>query len=681
MPRDLPLSPAASAAPPALPPAAETGCLPRGFRLRDFVIEQVLAEGGFGVVYSAIDIRLQRRVAIKEYMPAALAHRTGDLSVRPRSSAPMQDAFAVGLKSFINEARLLAGFDHPSLVRVLQFWEDKGTGFMVMPLHRAPTLRQWALAQRSLPSTEQVVTIAHRIVQALALVHESACLHRDIAPDNVLLLDDGQPLLLDFGAARRVLEELTQNLTVIVKPGYAPIEQYAQGGGLKQGPWTDLYGLCATLHFLLLRRPPPAAIARMAGETCEPLSQSLAGRYPLPLLAAIDAGLGLRPTDRPSIAEFVAMLDDALAIEAAGVTRAVGLIRPATVEACVATIGTGTVGRTATAAPTAVEPGSTVDAPARSTATATATAAARRVARPRLALTAIAFTLAALFGASQFNGSVDSVAQPELFNGGVPVPVVTAAAGAPAPVSSSSIAASSGAATAPVVVGDVHVHGTPGAPSTSAVVSAPGSSPAASSPRSQAAAPAAMPAAPSRAAAATPASITSLTAGAPAGAASDPAPSAPRIAELTRLRQQSAAPESLTKAAATRASTAAPSVSASAPAAAAASLAAPQTPVAATAAPAPVTVAPSVVVHTPQPLARPQPAFPAEALREGIGRGRVVARLQVRADGQVAEVAILQAVPRRVFDRAVIAAARQWRYAPAAQPAQIDVEFVFDREG
>ena len=277
----------------------EICCLPPGYQLHEFVIDAVLGEGGFGVVYAATDTRLERRVAIKEYMPTALATRDVDLSVHPRSSADHQEAFGAGLRSFINEAKLLARFEHPSLVKVYQFWEERGTAYMVMPLYTAPNFKQW-VKQRTKPIEEAwLVTFLDGVIDALDVLHRENCLHRDVAPDNILVLNDAQPMLLDFGAARRVIGDLTHNLTVILKPGFAPVEQYAETSALKQGPWTDVYALSAVGYFAISGKAPMAAVGRMVNDELVPLRELAAGRYSQRLLGALDAGMRVRPEERP----------------------------------------------------------------------------------------------------------------------------------------------------------------------------------------------------------------------------------------------------------------------------------------------------------------------------------------------------------------------------------------------
>src|SRR5262252_4713273 len=275
------------------------GCLPRGFRLREFVIERVLGDGGFGVVYSALDLRLERRVAIKEYMPSSLATRATDYSVQMLTSQRHRDAFEIGLRSFINEAKLLARFEHRALVKVHQFWQEKGTAYMVMPFYSGPTLKAW-VKQRSDPIDPAWLEQFLRLVMdALETLHKENCLHRDVAPDNILVLNERAPLLLDFGAARRVIGDITQALTVILKPGFAPIEQYAESQSMRQGPWTDVYALCAVAHFMIIGRAPTPSVTRVLADDLVPLRTAAEGRFPEAFLAALDAGLTVRPQQRP----------------------------------------------------------------------------------------------------------------------------------------------------------------------------------------------------------------------------------------------------------------------------------------------------------------------------------------------------------------------------------------------
>lgn len=273
--------------------------LPRGHRLHEFEIERVLGEGGFGIVYLARDLQLHRTVALKEYMPASLAVRQADDAVAVRSQRH-QETFDLGLRSFVNEARLLASFDNGSLVKVYRFWEQNGTAYMVMPFYEGPTLKAWLKAQPQPPDEVWLKRLLGPLLDALALIHADHCYHRDIAPDNILLLGAEQrPLLLDFGAARRVIGDATQALTVILKPGYAPIEQYAEVPSMKQGPWTDVYALCAVLYMAISGRAPTAAVGRMMNDDLVPLATSARGRYAPAFLAAIDAGLAVRPEQRP----------------------------------------------------------------------------------------------------------------------------------------------------------------------------------------------------------------------------------------------------------------------------------------------------------------------------------------------------------------------------------------------
>ena len=283
----------------APPPAADMGNgLPIGTRLAEFELTQLLGEGGFGIVYLANDHSLQRRVALKEYMPSSLAARSGEYQVQVKSER-YRETFEAGRKSFINEARLLAQFDHPSLVKVYRFWEANGTAYMVMPFYEGKNLRDTLRGAPNKPEEQWLRTLLAPLTEALMVIHGEQCYHRDIAPDNVMMLaGSNRPLLLDFGAARRVIGDMTQALTVILKPGYAPVEQYAEIPGMKQGPWTDVYALAAVVHYAITGRTPPPSVGRLLNDTYQPLVESAAGRYSEGFLAAIDRGLAVRPEGR-----------------------------------------------------------------------------------------------------------------------------------------------------------------------------------------------------------------------------------------------------------------------------------------------------------------------------------------------------------------------------------------------
>jgi serine/threonine protein kinase len=283
--------------------------LPDGARLGEFEIRSVIGEGGFGIVYLAWDHLLHRQVAIKEYMPSTLATRsltTTDVSPRAERFA---ETFALGLRSFINEAQLLASFDHPSLLKVYRFWEANGTAYMVMPYYQGITLKRTLIERNAPPDEGWLLALVEPLLDALEVMHREHCYHRDIAPDNILLLGDGTPLLLDFGAARRVIGDSTQELTAFLKPGYAPVEQYAEMPSMKQGAWTDLYALGSVVHYTVMGHTPPESVARLVIDTMVPLQRAAAGRYSAGFLRAVDHALGVRPQDRPqNVAEMRAEL-------------------------------------------------------------------------------------------------------------------------------------------------------------------------------------------------------------------------------------------------------------------------------------------------------------------------------------------------------------------------------------
>jgi serine/threonine protein kinase len=293
------LNPTIAAPPPAPKARPDMGNhLPVGTFLAEFEITELLGEGGFGIVYLARDHSLHRRVALKEYMPSALAARTGPTEVSVKSERH-RETFEAGLKSFVNEARLLAQFDHASLVKVYRFWEANGTAYMVMPFYEGITLKQQLKDMGAPPNEAWLMELLGPLTEALQVIHAEQCFHRDIAPDNVILLKgNNRPLLLDFGAARRVIGDMTQALTVILKPGYAPVEQYAEVPGMKQGPWTDVYALAAVVYYAIMGKTPPTSVGRLMNDSYVPLVQAAAGRYSAKFLEAIDRALIVKPEER-----------------------------------------------------------------------------------------------------------------------------------------------------------------------------------------------------------------------------------------------------------------------------------------------------------------------------------------------------------------------------------------------
>jgi len=303
-------SPGNAAAPAAVPektqivapPPDDGGHLPVGTMLAEFRLTELIGEGGFGVVYKAFDTSLEREVALKEYMPSSLAQRIGGGTQVQVKSERYRETFEAGRKSFIGEAKLLASFDHPSLVKVYRFWEANGTAYMVMPLLKGETLKDRLrdMRRKGEPVEEGWLrSVLRPLTEALLVIHAEQVYHRDIAPDNVMYLPEkNRWLLLDFGAARRVISEQTQALTVILKPGYAPVEQYAEIPGMKQGPWTDVYALAAVVYYAIVGKTPPPSVGRLLNDTYQPLSQAAAGRYTERFLAAIDRALVVRPEER-----------------------------------------------------------------------------------------------------------------------------------------------------------------------------------------------------------------------------------------------------------------------------------------------------------------------------------------------------------------------------------------------
>lgn len=297
--------------------AHHVDALPSGSRLGEFEVISLLGVGGFGMVYKAFDHSLRRFVAIKEYMPTALAARAQGQSLWVRSSSHEQ-SFQAGLASFVAEARLLAQFDHPSLVKVFRFWEANQTAYMVMPLYGGMTLKQARAHMRTPPPEAWLRKVLWSVLGALRVLHDGNTLHRDISPDNIFLQDTGAPVLLDLGAARHAITDHSHRLTAVLKVNYAPIEQYNdEGNDLRQGPWSDLYSVGAVVHGCLCNDTPLPATLRAIRDRMVPFSQvartvrkQFGVEYSPAFIAAISQALALQPQDRPqSIDEFLAAME------------------------------------------------------------------------------------------------------------------------------------------------------------------------------------------------------------------------------------------------------------------------------------------------------------------------------------------------------------------------------------
>ena len=288
-----------------------------GARLGEFEVLSLLGVGGFGMVYRAFDHSLMRFVAIKEYLPSSLAGRTQGQTLWVRSSADEQ-SYQAGLASFVNEARLLAQYDHPSLVKVFRFWEANHTAYMVMPLYGGMTLKQARAHMRTPPPEAWLRKVLWSVLGALRVLHDAQMLHRDVSPDNIFLQDVGPPVLLDLGAARRAISDRDRQHTAVLKVNYAPIEQYTDAGSdLRQGPWSDLYSLAAVMHGCLCNDTPLPATLRAIRDRMVPfdrvartVQEQFGVSYSAPFVHAMSQALQLRPEDRPqSIDAFSQLLE------------------------------------------------------------------------------------------------------------------------------------------------------------------------------------------------------------------------------------------------------------------------------------------------------------------------------------------------------------------------------------
>ncbi len=282
--------------------------LPSGTELAgDFRIKRVLGAGGFGITYLADELALARQVTIKEYFPTDYAVRKNELAAFPRSRECAAD-YKWGLDRFIEEAQTLARFDHPNIVRVFRYFRANNTGYMVLQFEEGGSFKAWLRGLGRAPRQVEMDALIGPLLDALEVIHKGDFLHRDIAPDNIIVRRDKTPVLIDFGSARGEIAQASHTISALVKPGYSPYEQYASTTR-QQGPWTDIYALGATLYQAICGKRPPDAPSRMLNDEYVAARDAAIGSYRAGFLAAVDKALRLEVTERPqSIAEWRQLL-------------------------------------------------------------------------------------------------------------------------------------------------------------------------------------------------------------------------------------------------------------------------------------------------------------------------------------------------------------------------------------
>lgn len=278
--------------------------LSAGTMLGEYRIKGVLGQGGFGLTYLARDENLDRDVAIKEYFPREFAHREAGLTVIPNQDDQDRADFDWGMKHFVEEARSLTRFRNKNIVGAIRFLRENGTAYLVMEYCDGESLESLAKKTGSL-SPDVLMPIVTQLLDGLDEVHRARLLHLDIKPSNIFVKKDGTVVLLDFGSARQAISSHTKSVK-IASAGYGAIEQESADIDTgKLGPWTDVYGLGATLYRLMTGSRPQQATARLFHDTMPPLSSVAELGYSSGLIRAVTAAISIKPQDRPqSIAEF-----------------------------------------------------------------------------------------------------------------------------------------------------------------------------------------------------------------------------------------------------------------------------------------------------------------------------------------------------------------------------------------
>jgi len=285
--------------------------LPSGTILREWRLEEVLGVGGFGIVYKGRGIYFDELVAIKEYFPSAISERDAESTVVPIDS-DAEEVHALGLKKFVEEAKLLWNLStpsrHPNIVSVRSLFEIHGTAYMVMDFEDGVSLTD-LLKKGEKFDEAKLRKMVLPVASGLERAHRVGVLHRDIKPSNILVTDNGDPVLIDFGSARFETEGVTSTTVTFHTPPYAAIEQYVKT--YDQGPWTDIYALGVVLYRCITGEKPAEVLERMHGGQEPPLVDGDWPGFSRKFLAAVDAAMIIKPSDRPqSLSQWLAMFED-----------------------------------------------------------------------------------------------------------------------------------------------------------------------------------------------------------------------------------------------------------------------------------------------------------------------------------------------------------------------------------
>ena len=288
--------------PPQAVPPADPAIRP-GTVLRDYELRGIAASSAWSIAYEAWDRSQRRRVVVQEYRPADLARRQVDGSLEPLAGAA--DRYALGLKAFVAEARLLARFDHPALLRIYRFWEERGTAYRAMPLHDGPTLERVLAA--GLQDEAAVRAWLGPVLDALSVLHAANAWHLHVVPSSIVITSTG-PVLLEMSAARSIVEGLEGGAASGSDAHYAAIELDVRAGSRALGPWTDFYALAAVAYRALTGIEPPRATERARDDRLAPVHALAGARCSTRFASALDAALAVEPERRPrDAADFRAL--------------------------------------------------------------------------------------------------------------------------------------------------------------------------------------------------------------------------------------------------------------------------------------------------------------------------------------------------------------------------------------